>query len=103
MALIDKTVQVVIEIPEFNYKNIMKVTEGDIDEGIVMDAIRKGQRLPDTHGRLIDAAPLLGEINFACSLNTYNEAKRIVYRAPTVIESHVSEEEADDGRSDERP
>ena len=116
MPMTDKTVQVVIEIPEFSYKNIMKVTEGDIDEGIVMDAIRKGQRLPDNHGRLIDADALEASYGLECATKYGNASKEqqahsydtmMMYEiadmldfAPTIIEA---DKEVDDGGSDERP
>ena len=63
--------QIVIDIPERDYKYIKKLEKGITDYGVTLhlyDAVRTGTPLPKGHGRLIDADQLAKAIMRAWTL-----------------------------------
>lgn len=80
--------QIVIDVPDWVYKHIVKGNEEAPDENISIDAIRNGTVLPENHGRLIDADALdmEHEIEMADDWKTAHEIANCVKYAPTIIE-----------------
>lgn len=86
--------QIVIEIPEDTYKDIIE--SGFIERGFIWDedkevaihAIKNGTPLPKGHGRLIDedALNLDYEVEMADDWKTAHEIANCVKYAPTIID-----------------
>lgn len=62
--------QLVIEISDGLYNNLSKIKNGSIASKSILDSVRKGQVLPEGHGRLIDADALRCE---NADFDTYND------------------------------
>ena len=87
--------QIVIEIPEEEYKYIKEIYEHSHTVEATYSYIYHGTPLPEHHGRLIDADELYGDFidgteGYDC--NTWNriEIGDIIEDAPTIIEGSDS-------------
>ena len=78
--------QIVIDVPDWVYKHIVKGNEEAPDENISIDAIRNGTVLPENHGRLVDANELIKKTNK--SRDIYGE----LWKAPTILEATEGKE-----------
>lgn len=78
--------QIVIDIPDKTYEKIMS---NEYDYGDMNVIIQNGTPLPKGHGRLIDAEIVdsnIYDLTQSLDLN-YNQISRVLYDAPTIIES----------------
>lgn len=82
--------QIVIDIPNEAYENIVK---NEYDYGDMNVIIQNGTPLPKGHGRLIDASNLLTVTDY----DGENEKTYVLYdeidNAPTIIEADKTESE----------
>lgn len=86
--------QIVIDIPEKDYEKILKAHWFEGHDTIldrVYLAIKQGARLPEGHGRLIDADDLYnmfidGTEGYDCQTWNRIEIGEIIEDAPTIIE-----------------
>jgi hypothetical protein len=84
--------QIVIKIPEEEYKNICLMSKDGIGM-ILYDWIANGTPLPKGHGRLIDADVLAStwHESFMDGLNMSSGMINDFYDAPTIIEADKAE------------
>lgn len=85
--------QLVIEISDGLYNNLGTIKNGSIASKIILDSVRKGQVLPEGHGRLIDADALRCE---NADFDTYNDYCTMfdeIEAAETIIEADKEDEE----------
>ena len=85
--------QIMIDIPEEDYKNVNRI----VDRGLgtnVDKAIKNGTPLPKHHGRLIDADALNleKEVSMADDWKTAHEIANCIKYAPTIIEADAERE-----------
>jgi hypothetical protein len=80
--------QIVIDIPEDDYYDILQYVELKANtefENLMISAIKDGTPLPKWHGRLIDADAIHGD-------SSWGLADRLE-ETPTIIEAESEEEE----------
>ena len=87
--------QLIIEIPEDVYREIMDGSDIEIYYGetiVVKDSwasniMRNGTPLPEHHGRLIDVDDYY--------MGSYNDAREFLYKSPTIIPATKGDNNAD--------
>lgn len=81
--------QIVIDIPDWVYKHIVKGNEEAPDENISIDAIKNGTVLPENHGRLIDLDALCDEHLSGCYIELEEHE---ISEIPVIIEGTEGKE-----------
>ena len=84
--------QIVINMPEEQYKRICNHTDGIYDGISLLTIVENGTPLPKGHGRLIDADELYGNFidgteGYDCNTWSRIEIGDIIEDTPTIIES----------------
>ena len=84
--------QIVINMPEEQYKRICNHTDGIYDGISLLTIVENGTPLPEGHGRLIDADDLYGNFidgteGYDCNTWSRIEIGDIIEDTPPIIES----------------
>ena len=88
--------QIVIDIPNKIYDDLMKRREADVaDINAVFFAIAEGTPLPKGHGRLIDEKIAYKKFYSRCLAKVATE---VFTETPTIIEADAESEEKNDHR-----
>lgn len=80
--------QLVIDIPEKRYKDILRIAEVQLDmrTDTVEQIIAEGTPLPKGHGRLIDESALMPDSDYEDGI-FYAVSIGMIGNAPTIIEA----------------
>ncbi len=80
--------QIVIDIPDRLYKNMLQIKNGSIEANQILNCAKSGIALPTNHGRLIDADALNRR-----DVNCANVPMNFINTAPTIIEANRESED----------